>query len=171
VNTFTKNDWKNHICHDRHDTIDHFTYLETKGETHETFREQRKTELFANDNRTVHGDNRLAVGKKCLVNADDEIHVKSGMKVVLEAGSELTIKAGGQWIRLDPSGIKTSASIAIGAGHPGDGSGTVPELPDVSQKVASSKTPIFISVTYAERQREAMEKAAKNHSVFCPVCG
>ena len=53
VNAHVKNDWKEHILHDRHRTVDNFTYTLTKGETHETLKQPRKTELFANDNLTL----------------------------------------------------------------------------------------------------------------------
>lgn len=135
MNTYTKNDWKDHIAHDRHQIVEHFTYLETKGETHETLRDQRKTEIFANDNRTVHADSHLGVDGKWLVKAGEEVHIKSGMKVVIEAGTELTIKAGGQWVKLDPAGLKTSAMVMIGQGPAGTGTGANPKTPEKSLAV------------------------------------
>ncbi|SFW64825.1 type VI secretion system secreted protein VgrG, partial [Pseudomonas sp. NFACC19-2] len=49
----------------------------------------------------------------------------AGQKMVIEAGIELTIKAGGSFIKLDPGGITISGPLArINAGgSPGKGSG------------------------------------------------
>ena len=174
VNTFTKNDWKDHILRDRHQTVDRHTYLETKGETHETLRGQRKTEQFANENRTVHGDEHLAVDGKWLLKAGDEVHVKAGMKVVIEAGAELTLKAGGQWIRLDPSGIKTSPVLRIGQGPAGNGSGAAPLLPEKTLASGESTVPIPEKfrkpISLKTAQRAAYEKKAEEDKPFCPVC-
>jgi type VI secretion system secreted protein VgrG len=167
VNVYVKNDWKERILHDRHRTVDHFTYVETKGETHETFRDQRKTEQFANENRTVHGDEHLAVDGKLLVKSGDEVHIKAGMKVVIEAGAELTIKAGGQWVKLDPSGIKTSSALKIGQGPPGVGSGASPLLPEESIATDAGIKPTKVaSVKFAATMKEA-QKAAQP---LCSIC-
>ena len=131
VNIHVKNDWKEHILHDQHRTVDNFTYTLTKGETHETLKQPRKTELFANDNLTVHADSHTKVDGKWLGKAGVEIHLHAGEKMVLEAGTEMTLKAGGSWIKLDPSGVRMGGSrINLGGGGgPGSGSGAAPELP------------------------------------------
>ena len=62
------------------------------------------------------------------------------MAVVIEAGMELTIMAGGQSITLNPSGITASSPIRIGSGSPGIGSGAMPLLPlgSVATEVAQA---------------------------------
>ena len=122
VNAHVKNDWKEHILHDQHRTVDNFTYTLTKGETHETLKQPRKTELFANDNLTVHADSHTKVDGKWLGKAGVEIHLEAGDKMILEANAELTVKAGGSWIKLDPSGVRMGGSrINLGGGGgPGD---------------------------------------------------
>jgi hypothetical protein len=142
VNAYVKNDWKEHILHDRHQTVDHFTYLKTEGETHETLQDQRKVELFANDNLTVHADSHTNVDGKWLGKAGTEIHLQSGDKMVLEAGTELTGKAGGSWIKLDASGVHIDGQrIDLGAGgSPGNGSGASPLLPIVPEEYEKSFT-------------------------------
>ena len=117
MNIHVKNDWKEHILHDQHRTVDNFTYALTKGETHETLKQPRKTELFANDNLTVHADSHTKVDGKWLGKAGVEIHLHAGEKMVLEAGTEMTLKAGGSWIKLDPSGVRMGGSrINLGGG-------------------------------------------------------
>ena len=131
VNIHVKNDWKEHILHDQHRTVDNFTYTLTKGETHETLKQPRKTELFANDNLTVHADSHTKVDGKWLGKAGVEIHLEAGDKMILEANAELTVKAGGSWIKLDPSGVRMGgAKIYLnGGGDPGNGTPAEPKLP------------------------------------------
>jgi hypothetical protein len=60
--------------------------------------------------------------------------------MVLEAGSELTGKAGGNWIKLDPSGLRMGGGTIHlgGGGSPGSGSGAQPELPEGSVNVGAA---------------------------------
>ena len=134
VNAHVKNDWKEHILHDRHRTVDNFTYVLTKGETHETLKQQRKTELFANDNRTVHADSHTQVDGKWLGKAGTEIHLEGGLKIVLEAGAELTLKAGGSWLTINGAGVSADgAAVCLNSGGgPGDGTPADPLLPEGS---------------------------------------
>ena len=131
VNVHVKNDWKEHILYDQHRTVDNFTYTLTKGETHETLRQPRKTELFANDNLTVHADSHTKIDGKWLGKAGTEIHLEAGDKMILEANAELTVKAGGSWIRIDASGVRMGgAKIYLnGGGDPGNGMPAEPKLP------------------------------------------
>ena len=132
VNVHVKNDWKEHILHDRHRTVDHFTYTLTRGETHETLKQPRKTELFANDNRTVHADSHTKIDGKWLGKAGTEIHLEGGLKIVLEAGAELTLKAGGSWLTINGAGVSADgAAVCLNSGGgPGDGTPADPLLPE-----------------------------------------
>ncbi|MNC03246.1 hypothetical protein D3C75_506460 [compost metagenome] len=59
-----------------------------------------------------------------------EYHVKAGSKVTLDAGCELTLQAGGNFIKIDASGIQTSAIVNMGMGSPGKGTEWNGQLPD-----------------------------------------
>ena len=146
VNAHVKNDWKEHILHDRHRTVDNFTYVLTRGETHETLKQPRKTELFANDNRTVHADSHTQVDGKWLGKAGTEIHLEGGLKIVLEAGAELTLKAGGSWLTINGAGVSADgAAICLNSGGgPGDGTPADPLLPEGAVPV-SPAVPISCS--------------------------
>jgi predicted transglutaminase-like cysteine proteinase len=63
--------------------------------------------------------------------------------MVLEAGTELTGKAGGSWIKLDASGVHIDGHrIDLGAGgSPGNGSEAQPELPEGSGSVDAADKP------------------------------
>ncbi len=143
VNAHVKNDWKEHILHDRHRTVDNFTYALTRGETHETLKQQRKTELFANDNRTVHADSHTQVDGKWLGKAGTEIHLEGGLKIVLEAGAELTLKAGGSWLTINGAGVSADgAAVCLNSGGgPGDGTPADPLLPEGSVAPEEGQAP------------------------------
>jgi type VI secretion system secreted protein VgrG len=80
---------------------------------------------------TVKGNSHRKITEKWLVRTGVETHLKSDIKTVLEAGTELTIKAGGSFIKIDPSGVTINgAKIKLNSGgSPGSGSGARPLLP------------------------------------------
>jgi type VI secretion system secreted protein VgrG len=134
VNIHVKNDWKEHILHDKHRTVDNFTYAETEKETHEIMRGKRKTELFANENLTVHGDKHFETDGKHLIYAGDEFHYEAGIKVVLEADAELTLKAGGSYLTFSNAGVFANGTMIRlnSGGSPGTGTGANPLVPTES---------------------------------------
>ncbi|MCQ4327662.1 DUF2345 domain-containing protein, partial [Pseudomonas stutzeri] len=71
-----------------------------------------------------------------------EIHLSSGLKVVLEAGSELTFKAAGSFVKLDAGGITLSGpSVRLNSGgSPGKGSGAKPALPEAPNPADTAPT-------------------------------
>ena len=162
VNAHVKNDWKEHILHDRHRTVDNFTYTLTKGETHETLKQPRKTELFAHDNRTVHADSHTKVDGKWLGKAGTEIHLEGGLKIVLEAGAELTLKAGGSWLTINGAGVSADgAAVCLNSGGgPGDGTPAVPLLPEGSLSPPVPPPPTIHCLAYAY----------KNAACVCEIC-
>jgi predicted transglutaminase-like cysteine proteinase len=70
--------------------------------------------------------------------------------MVLEASMELTVKAGGSWIKIDPSGIRMGGRKVNlgGGGSPGNGSGVSPELPDGSNGVEVAGKPAQMNQQY-----------------------
>lgn len=172
VDIYVKNNWRELIGHDTHREVKNNTYLITEGETHETFKGVKKAEHHASVHETIKGDSQIHIENMFLVKADEEIHFKSGLKGVIECGTELTLKASGGFIKIDPSGVTiVGRTIRLNSGgSPGTGSGANPEKPDLSDKVGASKTPVYSPVYYNNRQFEAMEKAANDHSIFCSVC-
>lgn len=147
MNLLTKNDWKEHILNDRHQTVDHNTYTRTDGETHELLKAQRKTEIYGNDNLKVMADSHTKIDDKWLMKVGTEVHVVAGQKLVLEAGTELSVKAGGAWIKLDPSGVHMGGSAIDfgGAGTPGNGSGAKPQGPDEAKGVETGLRPSLVA--------------------------
>lgn len=160
VNINVKNDLKEHILHDKHRTVDNFTYIETVGETHELFNGQRKTEMCANDNLTVHGDQHFASDEKWLIKVGDEYHYEAGLKVVLEAGAELTLKAGGSYITFSNSGIHADGGMIRlnSGGSPGTGTPADPLLPEGAAVPCPPDPPV---------NYDCMQRASNQCVAFC----
>lgn len=131
VRLFVKNDWKERILHDRHGKIGNRSTLETGGVTNITLEQDRKTELFSNDNLTVEDHSHTETKGKMLGYAGQEFTVEAGQDIVIEAGIELTVQAGGSAIKIDPSGVRfTGNDVNLGAsGSPGGGSSAEPLRP------------------------------------------
>ncbi|SFK55622.1 hypothetical protein SAMN04488082_1401, partial [Desulfomicrobium apsheronum] len=162
VNVYVKNDWKEHILHDQHRTVDNFSYSLVKGEDQQTVELNRKIELLSDDHLTVRGSSHRRFGDKWLLDAGNEIHAQAGRKTVIEADAELTIKAGGGFIRIDPSGVYvggTKVKINSG-GSPGLGTGARPLPPADSKMVENGTVP--------KNQTETLRKAGDN--AFCQIC-
>ncbi|RLK46200.1 hypothetical protein DFR31_2751, partial [Alkalispirillum mobile] len=67
-----------------------------------------------------------------------EIHQVAGMNLVLEAGAEITLQAGGSFIKIDPAGITLSgAAIRMNSGgSPGSGSGQQASPPERPREIS-----------------------------------
>ena len=162
VNVYVKNDWKEHILHDQHRTVDNFSYSLVKGEDQQTVNLDRKVELLSDDHLTLRNSSHSRFADKWLHRIGEEVHIKAGSKATIEAGTELTIKTGGGFIKLDPSGVTISgAKIKINSGgSPGSGSGARPLLPGDSELVEEGTAPIT--------QIDALRRAV--HKPFCEEC-
>ncbi|SFT53452.1 type VI secretion system tip protein VgrG [Pseudomonas marincola] len=126
-------DWDQHIKHDqsitvgneRHDAVTANSYSEFKAQEQITIDLARKVEAKASDHLSVSQTQHIKAGTALLTRAGREVHLYAGDKVVAEAAIELTGKAGGSFLKLDPSGISmVGPTIRINAGgKPGKGSG------------------------------------------------
>ena len=88
--------------------------------------------------------------------------------MVIEAGSELTLKANGSFIKIDPSGVTLNgASIKMNAGgSPGSGSGASPVLPG---EVLAADSDVAGKPLLAA-QKQALRRAAITAQPACEVC-
>jgi type VI secretion system secreted protein VgrG len=131
VNVHVKNDWREHILRDQHRTVDRFSYTHILGEEHHRGDLPRKTDLLQDDHLTVRGSSHTRIANKWLGRTGQELHFQAGDKVVVEAGQDLTVKAGGAMLRLTPAGVTiTGSAVRINeGGSPGAGSGASPLLP------------------------------------------
>jgi type VI secretion system secreted protein VgrG len=171
MNVYVKNDWKEHILHDQHRTIDNFSYSLIKGEDQQTVHQDRKVELLSDDHLTVRGCRHTRVQEKWLIRAGREIHSATGRKTVIEAGTELTLKAGGAFIRLDPSGAYINGvKVKINSGgSPGSGSGARPLLPAMSQTLEKGVDVPNVALR-SPSMANSLDKAQSWASGVCKIC-
>ena len=59
------------------------------------------------------------------------VHIKAGMSAVIEAGTSLTLKVGGNFININPGGIFIKGTMVMlnSGGAAGSGAGSSPEAP------------------------------------------
>jgi len=166
VNVYVKNDWKEHILHDQHRTVDNFSYSVVKGEDQQTVRKDRKVELLSDDHLTVKGNSHSRFGDKWLLRAGNEIHARAGRKAVIEAGAELTIKAGGSFIRLNASGVTiVGPKVRINSGgSPGSGTGARPLLPGESIVPEEGQVPFCQAAIFHQARCQSLSIVER-----CPV--
>lgn len=100
-----KNDWSAQIQHQQHLTVDNDVFVHVKQEDHHIGHKDRKVELHADQHTTISGDLHLKVDKRLLTRGLMEIHYQSP-RIILEAGSELTLKGGSAFVRMTPVGAK-----------------------------------------------------------------
>ena len=119
--------------------------------------------------------------------------MKAGSKIVLEAGAEITLSAGGSFIKIDPSGVSlVGAGINMNSGgSPGSGSGAQPQMPmlpiEADQNNAGELTepkqaepeldPLQLKALEAlssvnlSQQRQAIVDSAEGGKGACDSCG
>ncbi|MBX8543947.1 type VI secretion system tip protein VgrG, partial [Pseudomonas cichorii] len=99
----------------------------------------RKVEIRANDHLSIAQVQNIKVGMAQLVEAGQEIHLKSGDKTVIDAGMELTLRVGGSFIKIDHSGVSINGPLVRTnqGGWPGIGTELPPVLP-IAPKAADT---------------------------------
>ncbi|CAD5200849.1 type VI secretion system tip protein TssI/VgrG [Pseudomonas sp. FEN] len=124
------------VGHERHDAVSANSYREFKADEHRTTRADRKTDIRANDHLNIGQSRHVRLGNRYLLQADEEIHLKSGARMVIDAGSELTFKVAGSFIRIDGGGITLSPEPDTDAKvEPGVGSRVAALLPGLFQAI------------------------------------
>ena len=63
------------------------------------------------------------------MDAGQEIHLKAGMKVIIEAGAQVTLKGAGGFVDMGPSGVTIQGTMVLinSGGAAGSGSGASPK--------------------------------------------
>ena len=83
-------------------------YREIQGEQHLTFEANVAYERQQNQHSTVDGSLEQVVAQNYLLQAGQNLSWQSHQQAIYHAGVELTLQAGGSFIKLDPSGITLS---------------------------------------------------------------
>lgn len=92
----------------------------------------RKEKVDGDQSLTVGGDQQEKIGGSHLAEAVQEIHLKAGMKVVIEAGVQLTLQGPGGFVDISPAGVVIQGLMVLinSGGAPGVGTPAMPTEPD-----------------------------------------
>jgi type VI secretion system secreted protein VgrG len=108
--------------------IEKSDHLHVKGSRMET--------IGASQSLTVGGSQQEKIGKKHAMDVVEEVHIKCGMKVVIEAGVQLTIKGPGGFVDINPAGVTIQGTMVLinSGGSAGSGTGSKPAGPEDAKK-------------------------------------
>ena len=152
------------ISNDRFEQVDNHSASLIKGDELHTTQGVRNTVIGGNELITISGNSSTTAGGTLVIQAGSQAHI-SAANVVINAGTSLTLQAGGQHIVINSSGIFSSVAIVEGgspvAGLPGQAALSV--APQAAEAVVIDTLP--------------MEALLKQNIVFreadtgiCPVC-
>lgn len=130
---FVLHDWSDLVAHDRLNLTKNDVSIGIMGETHAVHRKSRKTEITDDDHITIHGDRQERIDRRWLVDTKKQVHIKAGTKLVLDAGTELTLRVGSNFIKIDPSGVRIKGKMLRlnSGGSAGKGTPAKPEQPEL----------------------------------------
>ncbi|MBF0527983.1 MAG: type VI secretion system tip protein VgrG [Deltaproteobacteria bacterium] len=154
------------------------------GDASLTIQGQSSTAIKGGRSTTISGDAVTGCAANYQVSAGQEIHLRAGTKVVIDGGLELTIKAAGGFIKIDPMGVTITGNLVLinSGGAPGIGlpgliqvpkSPLTPTLPDLADdgaggrdKLAEAKpktktTPDYSEPSFQELPSPAAEQMAQ----------
>lgn len=164
-------DWSQVVKHDhslqvgneRRTTVGANCYTELMAEEQRITHGARKVAIQASDHLDIAKSQHIKLGVGQFVDAVDELHFKAGAKVVIEAGVELTLSAGGCFIKIDPSGVWCNGQkVGLNAGgSAGRGSGIQLRSPVGLE---------FPSPALAPVQAMLMRIAQEQGSERCLIC-
>ncbi|EYF01416.1 type VI secretion system Vgr family protein [Chondromyces apiculatus] len=102
-----------------------------EGSSHLYVYGKRNQRIEGNQSLTVKGNRQEYVGEKHALAVEDQIHLKAGGAIVIEA-TDITLKAPGGFIRIDDSGIVIRGKVVRinSGGSAGSGAGSSPEEPE-----------------------------------------
>ena len=210
-----KNDKKELVENDAHATIkgsqsthiDKDASLNIKGDSMTKIEGDSSLKIMGDSASQIQGKRSLTVTGDVVENyaashkqsVGGEIFLKAGSKVVVEAGLELTIKAAGGFIKIDPVGVTIVGNLLLinSGGVPGIGLPGIPVIPkppeppqqpdeaddgspgrDMRQKTSPTapEAEKYEPYTFKEPewpmadQSKVMKNAAKNGAPFCEKC-
>jgi type VI secretion system secreted protein VgrG len=114
---------------------------QVNGESHLIIKGNLNEQVDGTQSLTVKGNLQEKVTGKHALEAP-EIHLKGTMNVVIEAGMQLTLKVGGNFVSISPAGVDIQGTMVKinSGGAPGSGSGSSPTAPAAAKK-AQPKDP------------------------------
>jgi type VI secretion system secreted protein VgrG len=112
----------------KHSTISKDRYQQIDGNQHLSIQGHQNDNISGSSSRIISQDLQEKVGMKYATETGSEVHFNAGINAVLEAGASITLKVGGSFININPSGIFINGSaVTLNAGGaPTVGTGSQP---------------------------------------------
>ncbi len=154
-------DHKTHVGGNSHSIVEKAQFEQIKGELNQRVTGDIKVQTEAGHHVNVSGDRQEKVAGDIKQEAGGDVHIKSGSRVILDAGVELTIQAGGAFIKLSPAGVQIQgATINLnGGGSAVSASDASPKAPSRAIEVVREGTGKNAEVKTAEKPHRLGELA------------
>jgi type VI secretion system secreted protein VgrG len=128
------------ISGDRKESVGGDESIDITGDRKESVNGDESITISGDRKESVQGDVSLTVQGKVQTKVEDDwlsegsqqIHIKAGMKLILEAGVQLTIKAAGGFVDIGPAGVTIQGNIVLinSGGAAGTGDDANPDDPE-----------------------------------------
>ncbi|MBK8258841.1 MAG: type VI secretion system tip protein VgrG [Polyangiaceae bacterium] len=158
-----KNDETITVGHDRQKLVKHDEFEKTLGfvkvfigkdqdivvkqDKRERVEADRHERVWGNENEQIDGSRSLVVGKdrnevtgrNHALAVSQELHVKAGTQMVIEAAQDLTLKGPGGFIRINSAGVTIVGNVVKinSGGSANSGKGSSPEAPDAAYEAVT----------------------------------
>ncbi len=202
------NDLKEWVGNDSHRIVKKSHFEQIEGDTHLIVKEGEsgkgnRLELVEGDQHLeIKRNSNAKIGESLSLDVTDDIdakagqnyaleassgdiHLKAGTNVVIEAGTQITLKVGGNFITISSSGVDVKGTMINlnSGGSAGSGKGSSPDAPTAPTEPleADEDAPGEITEVSAAPitkdpseltsiQAKTMTRAAETGSAFCEVC-
>lgn len=111
---------------DRTQHIKQHDYLKIEGE--------KREEITKDYSLTIHQTAHIVTAQNLLVKSEEEIHLQSGKRIVIDAGCEIVLKVGSGIITIKDGIVTTSPSLQVGGGSASLGTLSSPLQPETLEK-------------------------------------
>ncbi|MFO0588864.1 MAG: type VI secretion system tip protein TssI/VgrG [Polyangiaceae bacterium] len=110
-----------------------------EGDSHLRVWGKRNQQIDGSQSVVVKRDRHEVVGKNHALAAAQEIHLKAGTALVIEAAHDLTLRGPGGFIRIDSGGVTIRGNVVKinSGGSAGSGHGASPESPAAAQEAVT----------------------------------
>ncbi|BFM48495.1 hypothetical protein [Marinomonas sp. THO17] len=105
------NDVQTDIGNDHHLTVANDSFTEVKNNQAIKVEGERRVQTTLDHSRIIKGNLTQDVGTLAVMDAQEELHLKSGDSILLDAGPLFTLKAGENFITIDENGINVVGGI------------------------------------------------------------
>ncbi|HBN5711014.1 TPA: type VI secretion system tip protein VgrG [Morganella morganii] len=121
MNAHIEHDATWHIQHDLKRRIDNNSHTELTGDEHVIIKGSQKHQTSGDVSLHIKGEQHTRADKNLVTESGQQTHHLSDGKIIIEAGTEITLKVGDSFVRITPGAIFTSGNLNIGDSGPGNG--------------------------------------------------